>query len=81
MKFSGNSYRCKTVFMYKGKSIENVLKYKYRDIEFSSSWSRTNAISNLSYRGMKALFLLERYICSGNIKPALGLKLLDQMIK
>ena len=30
---------------------------------------------------MKALFLLKRYICTGNIKPALGLKLFDQMVK
>ena len=30
---------------------------------------------------MKALFLLKRYICSANIKPSLGLKLFDQMIK
>ena len=30
---------------------------------------------------MKALFLLKRYFCSANIKPALGLKLFDQMIK
>ena len=81
IKFSGNGHRCKTVFRYKSYSVENVFKYKYLGIEFSSSGSWTNAISNLSDRGMKALFLLKRYICSGNIKPALGLKLFDQMIK
>ena len=30
---------------------------------------------------MKTLFLLKGYICSGNIKPGLGLKLFDQMIR
>ena len=81
MKFSGNGHLCKIVFGYKSYSVENVLKYKYVGIEFSSSGILTNAISNLSDRGMKALFILKRYICSGNIKPAFGLKLFDQMIK
>ncbi|MES9993748.1 MAG: reverse transcriptase family protein [Candidatus Thiodiazotropha sp.] len=81
IKFSGNGHRCKTVFMYNGSPVENVLKYKYLGIEFSSSGSWTAAISNLSNRGMKALFLLKRYICSGNINPRLALKLFDQMIK
>ena len=31
--------------------------------------------------GKKALFLLKGYTCSGTIKPGLGLKLLDQMIR
>ena len=39
MKFSGNGHRCKTVFRYKSCSVENVIKYKYLGIEFSSSVS------------------------------------------
>ena len=38
-------------------------------------------MSNLLDIGMKALYLLKRYISIGNIKPKLGLKLFDQMIK
>ena len=60
--FIENGHRCKTLFMYKRFSVEIVLKYKYLSIEFSSSGSWTNAISNLSDRGIKALFLLKRYI-------------------
>ena len=81
MKFSGNGHKCKRHFMYKTKTIENVMKYKYLGIEFSSSGTWNHAISNLSDRGMKALYLLKRYISIGNIKPKLGLKLFDQMIK
>ena len=46
---------------------------------FFYTWS--NAADNLSTRGIKALFSLKRYICTGNIKPRLGMKLVDQMIK
>ena len=56
-------------------------KYKYLGIEFSSSGSWSSAIANISNPGKKALFLLKAYICSGNIKPGLGLKLFDQMIR
>ena len=38
-------------------------------------------MENLSARGLKALFALKRYICTGNIKVRLGIKLFDQMIK
>ena len=81
MKFSGNGHRCKSVFLYKERPIENVSTYKYLGIEFSSSGTWSNAITNISNRGMQALFLLKGYICSGNIKPGLGLKLFDQMIR
>lgn len=81
MKFSGNGHKCKTVFLYKDRPIENVPNYKYLGIEFNSCGSWSSAISNISNRGLKALFLLKGYICSGNIKPCLGLKLFDQMIK
>ena len=43
------------------------------------TWS--NAMENLSARGLKAHFVLKRYICTGNIKVRLGIKLFDQMIK
>ena len=33
MKFSGNGHKCKSVFLYNGKSLENVPKYKYLGIE------------------------------------------------
>ena len=56
------------------------MQYKYLGIEFSSSGSWSSAIANISNRGNKALFLLKGYICSGNLKPGLGLKLFDQMI-
>ena len=39
MKFSGNGHKCKSVFIYNGKPLENVAKYKYLGIEFSSSGS------------------------------------------
>ena len=81
MKFSGNGHECKSVFLFNGKPLENVAKYKYLGIEFSSSGSWSSAIANISNRGKKALYLLKGYICSGNIKPGLGLKLFDQMIR
>ncbi|MCU7800906.1 MAG: reverse transcriptase family protein [gamma proteobacterium symbiont of Lucinoma myriamae] len=81
IKFSGNGHRCKTTFFYKGNPIENVLKYKYLGIEFCSSGTWSNAIENLSSRGLKALFSLQRCVCTANISPVLGLKLFDQMIK
>ena len=80
IKFSGNGHKCKSVFLYNGKPLENVPKYKYLGIEFSSSWSWSSAIANISNWGKWALFLLKGYKCSGNIKPGLGLKLFDQMI-
>ena len=81
MKFSCNGHKCKSVFLYNGKPLENVPKYKYLGIKFSSSGSCSSAIANISNWGKKALFLLKGYICSGNIKPELGLKLFDQMIR
>ena len=39
IKFSDNGHKCKSVFLYNGKPLENVPKYKYLGIEFSSSWS------------------------------------------
>ena len=81
MKFSGNGHKCKTNFFYREKMIENVLNYKYLGLVFNASGTWSNAMENLSVRGMKALFSLKRYICTGNIKVRLGLKLFDQMIK
>ena len=69
------------MFLYNGKPLENVPKYKYLGIDFSSSGLWSSAIANLTNLGMEALFLLKGYICSGNIKPGLGLKLFDQMIR
>lgn len=43
IKFSGNGHRCKTNFLYRDKLIENVLKYKYLGLEFSSSGSWSNS--------------------------------------
>ena len=63
MKFSGNGHKCKSVFIYNGKPLENVAKYKYLGIEFSSSGLWSSAIANISNRGKKALFLLKGYIC------------------
>ena len=57
MKLSGNRHKCKSVFLYYGKPLENVPKYKYLGIEFSSSGSWSSAIANISNRGKKALFL------------------------
>ena len=48
MKFSGNGRKCKSVFLYNGKPIENVSKYKYLGIEFRSSGSWSSAIANKS---------------------------------
>ena len=79
MKFSGNGHKCKSLFLYNEKPLENVPKYVGN--EFSSSGSWGGAIANISNWGKKALFLLKGYICSGNIKPGLGLKLFDQMIR
>ena len=62
MKFSGNEHKCKSTFLFNGKPLENVYKYKYLGIEFCSSGSWSNAIANISNRGTKALFLLKGYI-------------------
>ena len=59
MKFSGNGHKCKSVFLYNGKPLENIAKYKYLGIEFSSSGSWSSAIANISNGGKKALFLLK----------------------
>ena len=58
MKFSGNGHKCKTLFIYNDNSTESVSKYEYLGIEFSSSGSWCSAVSNISNRGMKTLFLL-----------------------
>ena len=81
MKLSGNGHKCKSTFLYNGKPLENESKYKYLGIGFCFSGSWSNTIANISNRGMKALFLLKGYICTGNINPGLGLKLFDQMIR
>ena len=81
IKFSGNGHKCKTSFYYREKMIENVINYKYLGLVFNASGTWSNAMENLSMRGMKALFSLKRYICTGNIKVRLGMKLFDQMIK
>ena len=81
VKFSGKGHKCKSVFLYNGKPLENLPKYKYLGIETSSSCLWSSAIANITNPGKKALFLLKDYICSENIKPGSGLKLLDQMIR
>ena len=81
IKFSGNGHKCKTNFFYREKMIENVLNYKYLGLVFNASRTWSNAMENLSVGDMKALFSLKRYICTGNNKVRLGLKLFDQMIK
>ena len=81
IKFSGNGHKCKTSFYYREKMIENVINYKYLGLVFNASGTWSNAMENLSMKGMKALFSLKRYICTGNIKVRLGMKLFDQMIK
>ena len=81
IKFSGNGYKCKTNFLNREKMIENVINYKYLGLVFNASGTWSNAMGNLSTRGMKALFSLKRYICTGNIKVRLGLKMFDQLIK
>ena len=81
IKFSGNGHKCKTNFYYREKMIENVINYKYLGLIFNASGTWSNAMENLSARGLKALFALKRYICTGNIKVRLGIKLFDQMIK
>ena len=81
IKFSGNGHKCKTNFFYRQKQIENVINYKYLGLVFNASGAWSYSVDNLSTRGIKALISLKRYICTGNIKPRLGLKLFDQMIK
>ena len=81
IKFSGNGHKCKTNFFYREKQIENVINYKYLGLVFNAGGAWSYSVDNLSTRGIKALFSLKRYICTGNIKPRLGLKLFDQMIK
>ena len=81
IKFSGNGHCCKTTFFYGEKLIENDINYKYLGLVFAAAGTWSNATGNLSTRGLKALFSLKRYICTGNIKARLGMKLFDQMIK
>ena len=81
IKFSGNGHKCKTHFYYREKMIENVINYKYLGLVFNASGTWSNAMDDLSMRGMKALFSLKRYICTGNIKVRLGMKMFDQMIR
>ena len=80
-KFSGNGHCCKTTFFYGEKMIENVINYKYLGLVFNASGTWSNATDNLSTRGLKAIFSLKRYICSGNIQVLVGMNLFDQMIK
>ena len=61
--------------------IENVINYKYLGLIFNTTGTWSNALENLSARDLKALFPFKRYICTGNIKVRLGIKLFDQMIK
>ena len=42
--------------------IENVINYKYLGLVFNASGTWSNAMDNLSMRGMKALFSLKRYV-------------------
>ena len=81
IKFSGNGHKCKTNFFYREKRIENVINYKYLGLVFNAGGAWSYPVDDLSTRGIKALFSLKRYICTGNIKPRLGLKLFDQTIK
>ena len=74
MKFSGNRHKCKSVFIYNGKPLENVDKYKYLGIEFSSSGSWSSAIANISNRGKegavftKRLYMFRKYKARVRIK-------------
>ena len=74
MKFSGNGRKCKSVFLYNGKPIENVSKYKYLGIEFRSSGSWRSAIANKSNRRTKVLFftlrlyMFRKYCQFGNFR-------------
>ena len=81
INFSGNGHCCKSTFFYGEKLIENVINYKYLGLVFNAFGTWSNATDNLSTRGLKALFSLKKFICTGNIKARLGMKLFDQMIK
>ena len=61
--------------------IEKFINQRYLDLIFNASGTWSNGMENLSASGLKALFALKRYICTGNIKVRLGIKVFDQMIK
>ena len=70
---SGNGQCCKTTFFY-GEKLKRLV------FNESDTWS--NATDKfISTRGLKVHFSLKRYICSGNIKDRLGMKLIEQTIK
>ena len=81
INFCGNGHCCKSTSFYGEKLIGNAINYKYLGLVFNASGTWSNATNNLSTRGLKALFSLKKYICTGNIKARLGMNLSDQMIK
>ena len=42
--------------------IENVINYKYLGLIFNASGTWSNAMENLSARGLKLFFALKRYL-------------------
>eukprot|EP00116_Pleurobrachia_bachei_P001548 sb/3461810/ len=67
-------------FQLLGKSLDSVKEYTYLGIVFSASGSMKAAITNLSTKGSKAVFLLRKTVNGDSLSAWAAFKLFDALI-
>ena len=83
IKFSGNGQCCKTFFFIERKGQKMLFYYKLQIFKisiFKNLWYLVKRYGQFGQRGLKALFPLKRYICTGSIKVRLGMNIFDQFM-
>ena len=81
MQFNGNGHKCKDKFYLDNVLLENVQSYKYLGVLVCASGSFSLARHQILSKTKKVLFKLKGCLRNADMKPSLGLKLFDQLIK
>jgi len=68
-------------FTINGQHLEEVKHYPYLGIEISNTGNFNVAQKSLNEKAQRALFKLKKLLYGSNLKPYVGLKLFDQLIK
>jgi hypothetical protein len=80
LKFSKNAQKCTDTFYYKEEPLESVNSYKYLGIEFTSSGNFNAAQESLVAKASKAMFKLNSFTHTVNLKASAKLKLFDHLV-
>lgn len=81
MCFSRLGKVSKEIFKLNGDALDEVQTYPYLGIEISNTGNFNSAQKSLKNKAQRALFKLKKLLYGSNLKPYVGLKLFDQLIK